>query len=145
MIASLAGEDVPDDAQAQWRRDLDVMISAAREASDALDRRLPRIELLFERQSPTARSCYLAYMQLDGVLHSLPAEHARWGLAERDKARVGLRKADHMLDEFGRRARAAILASPWTVRPIVARAKTLGRRLRTKSLDDQGRSAGPAK
>jgi hypothetical protein len=125
-LKAFGGEDVPDQLREQWQNERDTAITAARAASDALGRRRARIRLLFGVDSLAARSAFSAYASLTMVTYSLD-------LAQDDdeptraSEQEQLRQADRAIDDFGGRAREAILASPWT--PVATRARKLRTRL----------------
>lgn len=108
----------------EWMEEYEEAAAAARRASDDLDRRQPRISLLFGGGMPTVRAAWLAHAALSLRVHELPLRPER----DRDDADASARqKADRALDEFSKRAREDILRPPWPMRPLVARVR---RRLR---------------
>jgi uncharacterized membrane protein len=115
---SLANEEIPDDMRREWLDERKASISAAQDQTDALKRLQPRIELLFDRYSPAARSGYLAWIELSSVMHTLDRNAAPSPLDPEDerKRTNDLQRSDQGIREFSRRAREAILMSPWGVR-----------------------------
>jgi hypothetical protein len=128
--ASFLEEDVPADLLKKWEDQRAAAVKAAREASSALARRLPRIGLLFGVYSPADRSAFMAYATLTTATHALDVreldEDLKTGLDEQWKS------SNKQIEAFGARARDAILASPWSARPLVAKVRGWRRRLKRK-------------
>jgi hypothetical protein len=115
-----------DPLRQKWQEELQEKISAAREASQTLERRLPRVALLFEYLSSTYRSAHLT-----GATFGLFLDGDEKYTAERDASvHEKLKDADGRLTAFSHQAREALLASPWSVRPVLISLRRLRRRTR---------------
>lgn len=114
-LLSLEDEDAINDA---YRRELaqeqKEVRTAARQAYDEVQRREPRLRLLFGTDSLTVRAATMAHISLSRAVHALDMPVKEGDVAEskrEDRARTS--KA---IDDFSRYARSAITESPWSWR-----------------------------
>jgi hypothetical protein len=127
---SLSDAELPEALRKKWNDEYAEAIATAREAYRALEARDPRIQLLFGRYSPAGRSTFLAHASLSVILHDVaglrlpegsPSLGEQEPLPERNAEHW--RSADRAINEFSTRAREAILAPAWSVRPVFTRAR----------------------
>lgn len=119
--------DVRDERMRGWYEKRDAAVRSATEACEALRHRRPRIGLLFGVTSPADRSAFLAETELTMAIYPVTLEPS-----DEDGADQAWRNADNYAEAFGRYVRDAILGSPWSVRPLMARGRILRRRLRKR-------------
>jgi hypothetical protein len=120
--------DVDEATHEKWRDEKSRAVIAAREACDVLRRRQPRIVLLFGVHSPAEQSASSAYRSLSILVAEMTVAEDDESKST-DEERDRWSRADRALETFGRDARDAILASPWSVRPLLSRARVMLRRV----------------